>query len=203
MANGYKAVWYGDNKSYEGILEDVSDSVLLVVTVGTYQGDEYALVRRRGSYEYEYGVAQWSYGSCSMCDWLEGCDTEEDFKELYYSLINSIRWDSLTGTINYFNEHDWEGDAGYYFDELKEFPEKAKKILLKIAEGYNPENDPVFRAYESVVGDAWLLKYQLGWVKREITAQESKEEVQSSIDRAEESLNKAQRGLEKLRRLVG
>jgi hypothetical protein len=203
MTEEWRKLWFAGQHSYEGILKSVCSDILLTVNDGDYQGEVYALVRKWEDNEYVYGIAQWSYGSCSHCDAIEACDSAEDFKEVYEQMVHHIRWDTLTRTLLYLEEHDWEGEAGFFYRELKTFPERAKRVLIAYAAGYNPRFDRVYQAAQRLGGITWRLDLEIDLLKKACVAQEGTERKRKILGDIEEVIDKAQNDLEALRKVIG
>jgi hypothetical protein len=73
-----------------------------------YQGDTWVLLEDDGG---KLGYIKYGWGSCSGCDAMQACDTNEEVMELFTSLYNRVQWfDSRDEAEKYFANHDWEGD---------------------------------------------------------------------------------------------
>lgn len=99
---------------YEAGLKEAGYEILAWETFGDWQGD-YSLVLKNGN---DFGFVVIGYGSCSGCDSMEACETEEEYKSLISSIVSSIFWgtkEEVLAKIN--NEHDdnnwYRSDIGY------------------------------------------------------------------------------------------
>ena len=73
------------------------------------------------------------WGSCSGCDALQACSTISEVQDLMDNLQNSIMWffDSAEA-LEFFEEHDWEGDYSWHIKEQHEFIDKSIEILKNL-----------------------------------------------------------------------
>lgn len=89
-----------------------------------YQGDSRYLFKNLDTGE--FGFLNFGWGSCSGCDALQACNSDEDVNDLTTDLYNSIRWfPTATEAYEYFVNHDWKGDYGY----SETFVEECKRLL--------------------------------------------------------------------------
>ena len=112
--------------NYEPITEEIGNTVI-VVEDSDYQGDTRILYDNKDG---KIGYLQFGWGSCSGCDALQGCDTWDEVQELADYLEQSVDWfDSKEEALQYFEDHDWEGDYSWHQDEQIEFIFKATEYL--------------------------------------------------------------------------
>jgi hypothetical protein len=93
--------------------------------IGYWQGD-YIYLLKNGD---KFGFTVIGYGSCSGCDALEGCGSQEEVDELKKSVVDSILWstaDEIEKYITneeanrwYFHEDEWETVQAELIQELK------------------------------------------------------------------------------------
>ncbi len=120
----------GIPNDYQPII-NLFGEVLLQIDEDNYQGDSWVLYEAHESYG-TYGFLNFGWGSCSGCDVLQGCENLEEVDSLIEDLYQSIKWfDSASEALNWFKNHDWEGDYCGSLMEIHKFVEKAKKILKK------------------------------------------------------------------------
>lgn len=103
-----------DKPGYREFLEALECEILAWETFGDYQGD-YAVILRRNDL---LGFVVIGYGSCSGCDALEACDTQEDYDSVMNGVLSSISWgneDLVRNKItNLFEDNNWyRYDAGF------------------------------------------------------------------------------------------
>ena len=103
-----------DQPGYREMLEKEEVEILAWETFGDYEGD-YAIVVKRNEM---LGFLVIGYGSCSGCDALEACDTQEDYDLVMKNVRNSISWggtDFIRNKItNLFEDNNWyRHDAGF------------------------------------------------------------------------------------------
>lgn len=114
--------------NYNPMLETFGE-VLVQVDDNDYQGDTRVLYKDENG---RYGHLMFGWGSCSGCDSLQACESYEDIENLAESLYNSIKWfDSKEECLEWFNKHDWKGDYSWYYQETRDYVEKAKEFLSK------------------------------------------------------------------------
>lgn len=83
--------------------------------IGEWQGDTQILYFDRETGKYGYLMFGW--GSCSMCDRLQGCRSYDDIDNLIGHLRSSIRWfDDDSDALKFFESHEWKYDWGYSED---------------------------------------------------------------------------------------
>lgn len=115
-----------DVPSYDELLSGFGYEIALRVDDDAYQGDTRVLFRRDES----YGWLQFGWGSCSGCDALQACDSQDDVARLAAQLKAEIRWfDSASAALTFFQAHDWEGDYSWGAEEQKRFVSEAAALL--------------------------------------------------------------------------
>ncbi len=96
-------------------------------TFGDYQGD-YAIIFKRDN---EFGFLVLGYGSCSGCDAMEACSSEEEYVDLMHSVINSIYWGTAEETIaritNEFDDNNWYRNDSSYERSIELLVEAVEK----------------------------------------------------------------------------
>lgn len=111
---------------YNPMIKSFSEDILVQVDDDNYQGDTRVLFKDGD----RIGHLIFGWGSCSGCDALQACGSFDELNELAQELYNNIKWfDSTQEALNYFNNHDWEGDYCWHEDETKEYINKCKEIL--------------------------------------------------------------------------
>ena len=102
--------------------------IVIQVDDDSYSGDSRVLYDENG----RIGLLIFGWGSCSGCDALQKCETLKEVQKLCNALQNSIMWfDDKKQAIEYFTNHDWEGDYSYHSAETKEFVNRCNKYLSK------------------------------------------------------------------------
>lgn len=80
----------------------------------------------------KFGWLQFGWGSCSGCDALQACTKMKEIQDLIDELRRDIKWfESSHKCLDFFNNHDWEGDYSWSQKEQLEFVEKVKIQLAK------------------------------------------------------------------------
>ena len=93
-----------------------------------YQGDTRVLYHDHYDYN-RIGHLIFGWGSCSGCDALQRCESIEEVQELCNYLENSIKWfDSQEEALEWFENHDWEGD--YYWYDRGETRKYVKMAII-------------------------------------------------------------------------
>lgn len=109
---------YGD---YNGVVSCFG-TVVMELHDHDYQGDERYLLEKNG----KYGYTIIGFGSCSGCDWLQGCSTKEEKIDLILEIERDIKWfESLDDIKKYFKGKDWELEYSWHQKETKEFINKV------------------------------------------------------------------------------
>jgi hypothetical protein len=118
--------YWGYPSNYQPMIDSFGYNILLAVHDRDYQGDSRYLFQNGD----RYGMLIFGWGSCSGCDALQSCSSYEDVDKLRMSLYNSTQWfDNKEDCLNYFINHDWEGDYCWHMDETKFFITNAIKAL--------------------------------------------------------------------------
>lgn len=98
---------------YEPIINNIGNPAV-IKQIGDYQGDYLIL------YDFSddnYGFLTFGFGSCTVCDALQSCESTEEIQELMDNIYNSIvRFNSKHEVIYFLNNHDWQGD--WYWDTV-------------------------------------------------------------------------------------
>jgi hypothetical protein len=112
---------------YQPILSSFGKIIVQVDDNG-YQGCSRVLYQDGN----KFGWLQFGWGSCSGCDALQACTSMKDIQDLIDELRRDIKWfDSSYECLDFFNNHDWEGDYSWIQKEQHEFVEKVKIQLAK------------------------------------------------------------------------
>jgi hypothetical protein len=119
---------YFSHPSYSELFKGINASVVLTYDVGSYQGSSWLLFRAKGCDL--YGFLEFGWGSCSGCDALQACDSYEDLDKLRHRLINSIVWNSVSKTVKFLREKDWETMSDGSVGKGEEFVKQALPLLL-------------------------------------------------------------------------
>ena len=105
---------------------DAFGKIAIQIDDDDYQGDSRLLYDENG----KIGVLIFGWGSCGGCDALLACDSLEEVQELCDSLQGAIKWfDDKKQALEYFTNHDWQGDYSWYQTETKEFINKCIEYL--------------------------------------------------------------------------
>jgi hypothetical protein len=130
-----KSLYPLDNESdyfsfcdYQPLLESFGE-ILLQVDDSDYQGDSRLILKKGES----YGFFIFGWGSCSGCDWLQGCNSYEEVEELRQDLVNKIKWFNAKEMLFFLETHDWQGNYYWHEEETKEFVSQAKELMSSIA----------------------------------------------------------------------
>ena len=73
--------------SHDDIVKSWGFQIINTAMIGDYTGDFVAVLYTQGM----YGLFVHGYGSCSACDELQGCETDQDMINLARNLQNTIR----------------------------------------------------------------------------------------------------------------
>lgn len=119
--------------SYDDLVEEFGHEIVLSERLGDYQGDYLFLLYANGA----YGFLVQGYGSCSMCDVLEGIEMdtnsdaeyEREVEELKSAMHNSIVWYPAEQMIDYLSN-----DAEGFFLYESAWESFCKESVQKIRE---------------------------------------------------------------------
>ena len=102
--------YYESPMSYDGIVATQGE-IIKDWTLGYYQGD-YVYLLKNGD---RYAFVVIGYGSCSGCDALEGCESDEEFNLLKDEITSGIVWGTKQEVYDYiFNQ---EANRWYFHEE--------------------------------------------------------------------------------------
>lgn len=120
---GVHGEWDYCYSSYGQMLDDFG-TILVQVDDDDYQGDSRVLYRK----DDKYGFLIFGWGSCSGCDSLQACNSQQEVAELMESLESSIKWcDTLDELVDYLHSDDRSLNYYAQCDEWKEFVEKVEQ----------------------------------------------------------------------------
>jgi hypothetical protein len=117
--------YFYPEESYYELVEKNAD-VLIEHTLGSYQGDMLFLLRNGD----QFGFLVVGYGSCSGCDSLEACESQEAVDSLAERIYDGIKWfDSFDELKSYVLDDN--KDLEWYAHEggWPEFLEKVKNYV--------------------------------------------------------------------------
>jgi hypothetical protein len=100
-------------------------TIILKVDDNNYSGDSRVLYR---SSEDMFGLLVFGWGSCSACDALQACTTQEDVEELANQLEQQIKWLPRAKMLEYLTDKDWAGEF-HWGEETKRFVAAATALL--------------------------------------------------------------------------
>lgn len=107
---------------YEALLLRIGN-VVLCQSFGSYDGDYYVLFKEGD----RYGYLTFGYGSCSGCDALEACRSQEDEDRLQQRLTDSIFWGTAKEVVDRFLESGDRNEFYYYYPQ--DFVAFAEKVI--------------------------------------------------------------------------
>lgn len=116
--------WYSPC-NYSAIVDYIG-KVAVQASDNDYQGSTYVLYDDPSK---GFGYLCFGWGSCSGCDALQACESNEDLAGLIRQLEESVEWKTKYDLLKYMKEHDWEGDWHYHQEEHKKFVADAIKYL--------------------------------------------------------------------------
>ena len=114
--------------SYGPMIESMAEEVLVRKRIGSYQGDELALLKDNN----RYGILIFGFGSCTVCDSLLSCNSYEEVNDLRQRLYNNIKWrPSKEAIIDYLEEKNWDNEYIYHVNNnsVEDFLEECKEVL--------------------------------------------------------------------------
>ena len=113
--------------TYHEGFKSLGFEILEWVTFGTYQGD-YAVILKEDD---TLGFVVIGYGSCSGCDALEACNSNEEYRELMHSVIQSIYWGTQEELLSKINDKYDDNNWYRYDDDFSQNKSKLIEALIK------------------------------------------------------------------------
>ena len=121
--------YYGCLCEYENIVAEFGETIIYKIHEN-YSGDMWFLLNINGKFAY----LNLSYGSCSGCDALQGCNSLKDLNYLIIEIYNSmVKFDSSAEALEFFESESRECDAAWYYDENKQFVSEAIEYFKNLA----------------------------------------------------------------------
>ena len=124
---------YGKNElesciyNYQPMIDSFGQPIIQIDDDG-YSGD--TRVFFYDNVEDRFGHLIFGWGSCSVCDALQGCINMDEVQELYNELENDIKWfKTKAEALEWFNTHDWEGNYYGHCEETKKYVDVVKEYL--------------------------------------------------------------------------
>ena len=110
--------------SYFELIESMGLQILVDEDYGDYQGETLMLVRDKEDHQ-RHGIINFTWGSCSVCDQLQGCSTYEDLEEVRDGLYAIIDWSEEdpdgSKIIKWWSERDVEALEALYPEHNRDF----------------------------------------------------------------------------------
>ena len=116
---------WGGPSNYEPIYKSFG-TLVRVDHIGEYQGDTQVLFY--DDEKKQHGYMMFGWGSCTVCDRLQGCRNYDDVNDLIDELYQSVRWfDDDKEAYTFFTTHEWD----YDFEHSKEFVSFCTEFFKK------------------------------------------------------------------------
>jgi hypothetical protein len=107
---------------YQSVIKLFVDFIVINCEDDDYQGTSLLIIKNNE----KYGFLSFGWGSCSGCDALKACETEQDVFQLATELKNSIRYfDSTDELKSFIKNHDWETDLWVQEETKSDFIKKC------------------------------------------------------------------------------
>ena len=121
-----KIVFKEWENNYDQLMESFDFEILLNVEQEDYQGDSLVLFKNKNTNE--IGFLKFGWGSCSGCDALQGCESQQDLDDLQKELYDGIIWyENFLLFKNYFFNKDWSTEW-IDSDLIKEFTKQLNGL---------------------------------------------------------------------------
>lgn len=116
--------------SYDPLVEALGESVVQVSS-DDYQGITRILLKERVGGR--YCLYDYEWGSCSGCDFAQGCSTVEEFLEYANDAAESIQWKSVQEILSeLFEMEKGNSTFGHRDEEQYDFVKKCREYLNRI-----------------------------------------------------------------------
>ncbi len=117
--------WFYTDDTYTTLVEKRAE-ILAHEYLGSYQGDVVFLVDGAEG----FGLLVIGYGSCSGCDALEACESQEQVDKIGESILEGIKWfDTLQEAKDYILNNDIQELKWYAHDAAwASFIDKVKEL---------------------------------------------------------------------------
>lgn len=110
---------------YSDLIGLFCDEIVVEASDSDYQGDTYAILRKGD----EYGYLEFGWGSCSGCDALQACESDEDMASLANDLASDIDWQPGKEALRkWVAAKDWHGGYSWHREGFHEFAEKVRAV---------------------------------------------------------------------------
>lgn len=117
---------YGLNFDYGPVDEFVGKAVVSV-SDGDYQGTTRILYQNKEDPSL-YAVREYDWGSCSGCDFMQGCNTWDELLEYVQHAVDGVEWGTASETLKVLDK--MEADTREWRqEEVKEFIAESRKFL--------------------------------------------------------------------------
>lgn len=119
--------WYYRGQDYPDLVGLFCDEIVVEASDDDYQGDTYAILRKGD----EYGYLEFGWGSCSGCDALQACGSDEEMAALANQLAASVEWQPDKAALKeWIAGKDWPGGYSWYRSGFEAFAEKVRAAGL-------------------------------------------------------------------------
>lgn len=114
--------------SHDDIVKSWGFEIINTAMIGDYTGDFVAVLYTQGV----YGLFVHGYGSCSACDELLGCETDQDMINLARNLQNTIRPYPDFESLKQDSLEKKDGRFWYMYDKgFEEFLNETENLITR------------------------------------------------------------------------
>jgi hypothetical protein len=121
------------DSNYDTLLEKQGYEIISGRSFGGYQGDYLYLLYYNGL----YGFVIIGYGSCSGCDALQACNTQEEVDALMEDIVRNIHWGNIEEILAVI-EKNLKGYNHNWYNYESTFNAEAADLIKQISESQYP-----------------------------------------------------------------
>ena len=121
--------------SWSGLFREKGYEVVADEAFGQWQGDYVFVIREAYSEMPDFGVVVAGFGSCSYCDALQACGSQEDVDALFEQTMASVEWYRNAVDVQYWllgqarNEMRWYAHEPGFEEALERLRAELDRVI--------------------------------------------------------------------------